>query len=91
MVVIVGDEEQTGTALDEGMGFIGANPVDATPELDLAIETSAIGPVTAGTVVDVPLSVTNPGDVPVSSLTGVSCPATTISPAPPCPAPCRTR
>ena len=80
MVVIVGDEDATGTALDEGLGFIGANPVDATPELGLAIDTSAIGPVTAGTVVDVPVSVTNPGDVPVSSLAGVDCSSTTISP-----------
>ena len=80
MVVIVGDEDATGTALDEGLGFIGANPVDATPELGLAIDTTAIGPVTAGTVVDVPVSVTDPGDVPVSSLTGVTCPASTIAP-----------
>ena len=79
MVVIVGDEDATGTALDEGIGFIGANPVDATPELGLAIGTTPIGPVTAGTVVNVPATVSDPGDVPVSSLTGVTCPSTTIA------------
>ena len=41
MVVIVGDEDAAGTALDEGIGFIGANPVDATPELAVAIGSLA--------------------------------------------------
>ena len=79
MVVIVGDEDAAGTALDEGIGFIGANPVDATPELGLAIGTAPIGPVSAGTVVNVPATVTDSGDVPVSSLTGVTCASTTIA------------
>lgn len=79
MVVIVGDEDAAGTALDEGMGFMGANPVDVTPRLTLTISTSPIGPVNAGTVVDVPVTVTNPGDVTVASLAGVNCGASTIA------------
>ncbi len=79
MVVIVGDEDALGTALDEGMGFVGANPVDATPRLALAIGTAALGPVTAGTVIGVPLSVTNPGEVMVSSLAGANCGTSTIA------------
>lgn len=70
---------ETRTALDEGTGFVGANPVDARPRLALAIGTSAIGPVTAGTVVHVPLTVTNPGDVAVASLTGPACSPTAIA------------
>lgn len=80
MVVIVGDEDATGTALDEGMGFVGPNPVDAVPELALAIDTSALGPVVAGTTVDVPVTVTNTGDVPVSNLSGLDCSPTSVAP-----------
>lgn len=74
MVVIVGDEDAGGSALDEGMGFVGPNAVDAVPRLTLAIDTTPIGPVVAGAVVAVPVTVTNPGDVPVSALAGLSCP-----------------
>jgi uncharacterized repeat protein (TIGR01451 family) len=79
MVVIVGDNDAGGDALSDGLGFIGPTAVDAVPAITAAIDSSAIGPVTAGTTVQVPVTLSNPGDVEVSTLTGATCAATAVA------------
>ena len=79
MVVIVGDEDAAGSALDEGLGFIGANPVDACPSSPWPSAPRRSGRWRRALSSTCSAAVTDPGDVPVSSLTGVTCSSTMIA------------
>ncbi|MEO6115153.1 MAG: hypothetical protein ABIP33_02110, partial [Pseudolysinimonas sp.] len=93
MVVIVGDEDATGTALDEGMSFIGPTFDLSTASISLAksaaplTDTNADGLIGAGDTLSYSFLVTDTGTLPVSSVaitdaaaTGISCPAGALAP-----------
>ncbi|MEO6944063.1 MAG: hypothetical protein ABI053_05070, partial [Lacisediminihabitans sp.] len=94
MVVIVGDEDARGTALDEGMSFIGPTFDLSTASISLAksaaplTDTNADGLVGAGDTLSYSFVVRNTGTLPVSSVTitdvaatGLSCPLGALAPA----------
>ncbi|MEP6843759.1 MAG: hypothetical protein ABJA11_09560, partial [Pseudolysinimonas sp.] len=93
MVVIVGDEDATGTALDEGISFIGPTFDLSTASISLAksaaplSDTNSDGLIGAGDTLSYSFLVTNTGTLPVSSVaitdaaaTGISCPAGALAP-----------
>lgn len=92
MVVIVGDEDATGTALDEGIGFIGPTLDTTTATISLLksseplTDSNGDGLIGAGDVVSYTFLVTNTGTATVSALaiadTGasdLSCPVVTLA------------
>jgi len=94
MVVIVGDDDDGGNALDEGIGLIGPTLDLSTATISLAksahtlTDTNLDGVIGAGDTVSYDLTVTNTGTVPVSALsitdpgaTGLSCPPGNVAPA----------
>ncbi|MBH0117669.1 LPXTG cell wall anchor domain-containing protein [Salinibacterium sp. NG253] len=88
MVVIVGDEHDTGTAVAEGMSFIGPSVVDGTANLTIAKTATAL-PATAsqvGDLIDYSFLLTNTGTLALSNVTvndagaqNLSCPANTLA------------
>ncbi len=88
MVVIVGDDEETGDALQEGMSFIG--PSILSGAVGIAIATSftplPVGPSEVGDIIHYNFTVSNTGDFPQSSVAitnagaqNISCPTTLSS------------
>lgn len=93
MVVIVGDNNAGGGALNGGISFIGPTLDLSTASVSLAKsaeplqDTNADGQIGAGDAISYSLAVTNTGSLPVSSLaiddptaTGLSCPAGPLAP-----------
>lgn len=94
MVVIVGDDDPNGTALDEGIGFIGPTldlstaSISLTKSADPLADTNADGVVGAGDTVHYTFAVTNTGSLPASSVSvtdpnaaALSCPAGPVASA----------
>ncbi|MBX3196294.1 MAG: hypothetical protein KF727_14500 [Microbacteriaceae bacterium] len=65
MVVVVGDEDATGTANDEGISLVGPTPVSPTVSMSATVDTTGVE-VAVGATVIVPVTITNTGQVPVT-------------------------
>ena len=94
MVVIVGDDDAGGSALDEGLSFIGPTldlsraTISLAKSADPLTDTNANGVVGAGDTVHYNFAVTNTGTRPVTALaitdpgaTGLSCPGGSLAPS----------
>ncbi|MEO7124484.1 MAG: hypothetical protein ABI400_15500, partial [Lacisediminihabitans sp.] len=94
MVVIVGDEDAGGNALDEGIGFIGPTfdlsqtSITLVKSVAPLADTNSDGSVGAGDMLSYSFVVTNTGSLPVSSVaisdaaaTGLSCLPGVLAPA----------
>ncbi|MBH0110529.1 LPXTG cell wall anchor domain-containing protein [Salinibacterium sp. NG22] len=88
MVVIVGDEHETGTAVAEGMSFIGPSVVDGTAELTIAKTATPLpaGATAVGDDIDYSFLVTNSGTLALGNVAvtdagahNLSCPANALA------------
>ncbi|MEL0627213.1 hypothetical protein V6245_09685 [Salinibacterium amurskyense] len=88
MVVIVGDEDATGDASNEGTSFVGPSIVDGTAALSVVKTSTPLpaGPSEVGDLIQYQFELTNDGSLPLSSVAivdagaqNVSCPSTSLT------------
>jgi uncharacterized repeat protein (TIGR01451 family) len=79
VVIIVGDEDAAGTALDEGISFIGMSVSDPVPTVGAVLQIPDPVNAAVGDVIAVPVEVSNPGPTTLTGLGGVVCPAAELA------------